>query len=229
LFLISGGFHIYYNWKPLIHYLSAKIESVLRFKRELVFSSIVFLWIVVSGIWSLPPLAYVTHLAEAVKNSWVTTPELEPPFGHAELVSLQTFCKKQQIPLDQAMQELRKAGFQVDSPKSTLKEIAKSKQTSGMGVYVVIKKLEPKLAVMSLGDKWTAEKVEETFAGKGLGKKTLGQIIKELELDPSTVYQKLNNLEIEANDEDRLKSIADKNNTTPIKLMTTILVNHKNG
>ena len=224
LFLISGGFHIYYNWKPLINYLSAKIESVLRFKWELVISSIVFLWIVISGIWSLPPLAYVTNLGEAVKNSWVTSPELEPPFGHAELVSLQTFCKKQQIPLDQAMQELRKAGFQVDSPKNTLKEIAASKQTSGMGVYVVIKKLEPKLAAMVPGEKWTAEKVEETFAGKGLGKKTLGQIIKELELDSSKIYQKLQNLDIEANDEARLKSLAEKNNTTPIKLMTTILV-----
>ena len=229
LFLISGGFHIYYNWKPLINYLSAKVEKVFRFKRELVISTIVFLWIVLSGIWSLPPLAYVTSLGEAVKNSWVTSPELEPPFGHAELVSLQTFCKKQQIPLDQAMQELRKAGFQVNSPKSTLKEIAKSKQTSGMGVYVVLKKLEPKLAEMIPGEKWTAENVEETFAGKGLGKKTLGQIIKELELDSTKVYQKLKNLEIEANDEDKIKSLADKNNTTPIKLMTKILVDHKNG
>ena len=224
LFLIACGFHIYYNWKPLIKYLSGKIENALRYKRELLISSIIFVWITVSGIWSLPPLVYVTDLGEVLKNSWVTSPELEPPFGHAEQVSLQTFCKKQRIPLDKAMLELRNAGFTVDSPKSTLVEIAESKQTSGMGVYEVIKKLETKPAAMKPGETWTAETVEETFAGTGLGNKTIRQLIKKMELDPSKVYQRLKTIDIEAKDEDRLKSLAEKNNTTPIKLMTTILV-----
>jgi hypothetical protein len=224
LFLVTGGFHIYYNWKPLMTYLSGKIESALRYKRELMVSSILFIWVALSGIWSLPPLVYVSDLGEAIKNSWVTSPELEPPFGHAELVSLQTFCKKQRIPLDRAMLELRSAGFTVDSPKSTLSEIAESKRTSGMGVYEVIKKLEAKPEAMKPGAKWTAEKVEETFSGTGLGNKTIGQIIKEMELDPDKVYQRLGHIDIKAKDDDRLKSLADKNSTTPIKLMTTILV-----
>jgi hypothetical protein len=224
LFLVTGGFHIYYNWAALIRYLSGKIESALRYKRELMVSSILFIWVALSGIWSLPPLVYVSDLGEAIKNSWVTSPELEPPFGHAELVSLQTFCKKQRIPLDRAMLELRSAGFTVDSPKSTLSEIAESKRTSGMGVYEVIKKLEAKPEAMKPGAKWTAEKVEETFSGTGLGNKTIGQIIKEMELDPDKVYQRLGHIDIKAKDDDRLKSLADKNSTTPIKLMTTILV-----
>jgi hypothetical protein len=178
----------------------------------------------VSGIWSLPPLVYVSDLGEAVKNSWVTSPELEPPFGHAELVSLQTFCRKQRIPLDQAMLELRSAGFTVDSPRSTLLQIAESKRTSGMGVYEVIKKLEAKSEAMKPGAVWTTEKVEETFSGTGLGNKTIGQIIKEMELNPDKVYRRLRGIDIEAKDDDRLKSLADKNNTTPIKLMTAILV-----
>jgi hypothetical protein len=224
LFFVTGGFHIYYNWKPLIKYLSGKIESALRYKRELILSSIIFIWVAVSGIWSLPPLVYVSDLGEVIKNSWVTSPELEPPFGHAELVSLQTFCKKQQIPLDQAMLKLRNAGFTIDSSKSTLSEIAESKRTSGMGVYEVIKKLEAKPEAMKPGATWTAEKVEETYSGTGLGNKTIGQIIKEMDLDPSKVYQRLNAINIEAKDEDRLKSLAERNNTTPIRLMTTILV-----
>jgi hypothetical protein len=205
-------------------YLSGKIESALRYKRELLISSIIFIWITVSGIWSLPPLVYVTDLGEAIKNSWVTSPELEPPFGHAELVSLRTFCKKQRIPLDQAMLELSDAGFTVGSPKSTLIEIAQSKRTSGMGVYEVIKKLETKPEAMKPGGAWTAETVEETFAGTGLGNKTISQIIKEMALNPDNVYQRLKAIGIEAGDDDRLRSLAEKNNTTPIKLMTTILV-----
>jgi hypothetical protein len=187
-------------------------------------SGIIFLWIAVSGIWSLPPLVYLSDLGEAIKNSWVTSPELEPPFGHAELVSLQTFCKKQRIPLDQAMLELRNAGFTVDSPRRTLIEIAESKRTSGMGVYAVIKKLEAKPEAIKPGATWTPETVEEKFSGTGLGNKTIGQIIKEMELNPGQVYQRLKAIDIEAKDMDRLKNLAVKNNTTPIKLMTTILV-----
>jgi hypothetical protein len=224
LFLVAGGFHIYYNWKPLIKYLSSKIETTLRYKRELVISSLVFFWIVVSGIWSLPPLAYVSDLGETIKNSWITSPELEPPFGHAELVSLKTFCKKQRIPLDQAIMELRKAGFNLDNPNSTLAEIANSKHTSGIGVYEVIKKLEAKPEAMKPGATWTVEKVEETFSGTGLGNKTIGQIIKDVGLDPNITYQRLKVINIEAKDGDKFKSVAEKHNTTPIKILTLILV-----
>jgi hypothetical protein len=38
------------------------------------------------------------------------------------------------------------------------------------------------------------------------------------------VYQQLKANGIDANADDRFKSLADKNNTTPIKLMTIILV-----
>jgi len=93
-----------------------------------------------------------------------------------------------------------------------------------MGVYEVIKKLEAKPEALKTGGTWTAETVEETFAGTGLGNKTIGQIIKEMELDPGKVYQRLKDIGIEAKDEDRLRSLAEENNTTPIQLMTTILV-----
>ncbi|MDX2447012.1 MAG: DUF4405 domain-containing protein [Desulfobacterales bacterium] len=224
LFLIAGGFHLYYNWKPLIKYLSGKIESALRYKRELLVSSFIFFWVVISGIWSLPPLVYVSDLGEAIKRSWVTSPELEPPFGHAELVSLQTFCKKQRIPLDQAMMELRKAGFEVETPKSTLTEIAESKHSSGMGVYAAIKKLETKPTAMKPDAVWTAGKVEEVFSGTGLGNKTIGQIIKDMHLDPKKVYQRLKAANIETKDDDTMKQVAKEHNTTPIKIMTVILI-----
>jgi hypothetical protein len=169
-------------------------------------------------------LGYVADLGESIKNSWVTSPELEPPFGHAELVSLKTFCVKQRIPLDQAMAELRKAGFKVDSPKSTLTEIADSKNTSGLGVYAVIKKLEAKPEPMKPGMVWTPDKIEETFAGTGLGQKKIGQIIKELGIDPQVAHKRLKQGGVQAGDEDKLKALADKHNTTPIKLLNIILL-----
>jgi len=224
LFLVAGGFHLYYNWKPLINYLSNKIETGLRYKRELMIASLIFLWILASGIWSLPPLAYMADLGEAIKSSWVTSPELEPPFGHAELVSLKTFCKKQGIPLDQAVAELREAGFKVNNPGNTLGDIADSKGTSGMEIYGVIKKLEVKPITMKSGSVWTPEMIEEAYAGTGVGRKSVGQIIRDHRLDPKTVYHRLKAGGIEAMDDDKIKDIADKHDSTPIKILTIILV-----
>ncbi len=224
LFLIAGGFHLYFNWRPLVKYLSGKIEATLRYKRELVISTLIFVWIVVSGIWSLPPLAYVSDLGETIKNAWITSPDLEPPFGHAELVSLKTFCKKQRIPLDQAMAELRAAGFTINNPKETLADIAAGKDTSGMGVYAVIKKLEAKPAALTSGAAWTPEKIEAHFAGTGLGRKTIGQIVADLGLDPETTRKRLESANITAGDDHKIKDLADTHDTTPIKLLTIILI-----
>jgi hypothetical protein len=224
LFLVAGGFHLYYNWKLLIRYLGGKIETGLRYKRELMISSLIFFWIVASGIWSIPPLIYVADLGEAVKNAWVTSPELEPPFGHAELVSLKTFCKKQGIPLDQAMAELRETGFKVDNPDKTIADIADSMRRSGLEVYKVIKKLEPKPNAMNAGLIWTPGTIEEAFAGTGVGRKSIGQIIKDHGLDPITVYRRLKLNGIEAKDDDKIKDLADKHGSTPVKVLTIILL-----
>ena len=223
LFLVAGGFHLYYNWKHLIGYLSSKITTGLRYKRELLISSLIFLWVIASGIWSLPPLIYVADLGEVIKRSWVTSPELEPPFGHAELVSLKTFSKKQGIPLDRAMAELRKAGFKVNNPGNTLDNIAESKGTSGMGVYAVIQKLEKNPKTVKPGSVWTPEMIEETFAGTGIGRKSIGQIINEHGLDPKAVYHRLKGGGIEAGDNDKIKALADRHDSTPIKILTIII------
>jgi len=224
LFLVAGGFHLYYNWKLLIKYLSAKIETGLRYKRELTISVLIFFWITASGVWGLPPLVYLADLSEAIKGAWVTSAELEPPFGHAERVSLKTFCKKQGIPLDQAMVELREAGFKVNNPDTTLGDIADSQGSSGMGVYAVIQKLEKNAKTMKSGTVWTPGMVEEAFAGTGVGRKSIAQIIEDHGLDPKTVYHRLKVGGIEAKDDDKIKTLADKHDSTPIKILTIMLV-----
>jgi hypothetical protein len=224
LFLVAGGFHLYYNWKPLIGYLSNKIETGLRSKRELLISSLIFLWIIASGIWYLPPLVYVADLGEAIKSAWVTSAELEPPFGHAERVSLKTFCKKQGIPLDKAMAELREAGFKVNNPDKTLSNIADSKGTSGMGIYAVIQKLEKNPKTVKPGSVWTPGMVEETFAGTGVGKNSIGQIIRAHGLEPEAVYHRLEEGGIEAKHDDKIRELAGKHDSTPIKILTIMLV-----
>jgi hypothetical protein len=44
-----------------------------------------------------------------------------------------------------------------------------------------------------------------------------------MELDPDKVYLRLKAVHIEAQKGDRFKSLAERNNTTPLRLMRTIL------
>jgi len=76
---------------------------------------------------------------------------------------------------------------------------------------------------MKPGAVWTPGMVEETFAGTGVGRKSIGQIIKDHGLDPKTVNHRLKKGGIVA-DDDKIKDLADKHDSTPIKILTIMLV-----
>jgi hypothetical protein len=92
-----------------------------------------------------------------------------------------------------------------------------------MGVYEVIQRLESKPKTMKSGPVWTPEMVEETFAGTGVGRHRIGQIIRAHGLGPKTVYHRLKEGGIEANDDDKIKELARKYDSTPIKILTIML------
>jgi ribosomal protein L39E len=93
--------------------------------------------------------------------------EYEPPFGHAEELSLKSFTKKMNIDLNKALSELKDKGITVESEKDSLAKIAKENRTSPMHLYVMIKKFESKKETATK-DLYTAEMIEEQFSGTGL-------------------------------------------------------------
>jgi hypothetical protein len=224
LFIISGIFHIYYNWKPLVNYLSSKAAAGFKYKKELGISGVIFLWMLVSGISSLPPLSYVLDWSEQIKDAWIVSEDYEPPFGHAEQVSLQNFIKKQNIPAEKALDALNRAGIKAEDLTKSVGAIAAENGVSPMKFYMTIKALEPKMETPKQGALWTPELVEKTFAGKGLGKKTLDQIAQQLKLDLAKVQTKLSAAGIKMESKDKFKDIATKNKITPLDLMKKILL-----
>jgi len=76
---------------------------------------------------------------------------------------------------------------------------------------------------MKPGAVWTPAKIEETFAGTGVGRKTIEEIIKVHGVDHKTVRQRLEEEGIEAKNEDKIKEIADRHESTPIRILTIIL------
>lgn len=222
LFVIVGSFHIYYNWRALMNYLFRKAAIAASFKRELALSVLIFCFVLISGMFQIPPLKYIIDLNEYIKNLWVKNKEYEPPFGHAEQLSLRVFAKKMKIDLNLAMQELKNQGIVVEKDTDSLQTIARRNKTSPMNIYKIIKKFEEK--EIQTGIVYTPELVDEKFAGIGVGRKTLAQICEENNIDLTLAMKRLSEKGIRAKESETFREIADRHNTVPIEILKMILI-----
>lgn len=224
LWVVAGAFHIYFNWKVLKAYIYGKARGGRRQKRELVLASIITLVVVVSSLYQLPPIRYITDLSGYLKDSWVSSPEYEPPFGHAELTSLKVFCKRMNIPPAEAVPALEAEGIRIEGTGETLEEIARKNNTTPMSLYMIVKPLEAKVDLSESGNRMTADEIEEKFAGTGVGRKKYLDLLNELKLDPSKTKALLAGKQIEIKDDETMKAAAERYGVNPIDLVKAILV-----
>ncbi len=226
MFVAAGIFHIYYNWKVFINYIKDKVAGGLKLKKELFIASLLSIFVVIGAIYYIPPLKYFLDLNEYIKNAWVTNKEYEPPFGHAELLSLKTFCKKMKIDLNMAVSELKAKNIEIKSVNDSLEKIGKENNISPMHIYSIIKKFQVKSKEISSISKhsWTAEEIEEKFAGTGLGRKSLIEICKEVSIDINLAQKRLKDKGIKVKADETMREIASRYNTSPMDVLKMILL-----
>jgi hypothetical protein len=154
LFLVAGIWHTWYNWTPLMQYLKGIPGRMTASLRDLAVAFLITVFFTVGAVTKTPPLNYILNFNNWVKESWVKTPADDPPFGHAELLSLKGFCKKMYIDTGEALRELRQAGMSVSDENMTVEQIALANKMTPAKVYQVIKKLErpdvPSIAVATV-------------------------------------------------------------------------------
>ena len=223
LFLVAGAVHVYLNWKPLTRYFMGRVKGSFRLTKEVGVAGLVALLVVLSAIYSIPPLSYIPDLGESAKNSWVSR-EYEPPFGRAELLSFKSFCRKQDIPLQNAIAELGINGILVRDPETTLAEAAKSNGTSPLRLYMIVKQLEGKAVPRVEATILTPEAVEEKFAGSGIGRKTFSEITRSMNLDVATVRNRMAFTNLEVKDDESLKQAAERLGVQPIELLKAVMI-----
>jgi hypothetical protein len=227
LFLGAGIAHLYFNWRPLMSYLKNRARTRFALRAELGAASALSLLLIASGIWHVPPLSYVLDANAAVKEAWVGSPDDEPPFGHAELLSLKVFCKKTHIPLGAAMTALEAAGVREAGAGKALVDIARANDLSPRDLYLIIEHLQvpPAAAPPAEDVGMTAEYVEETFAGSGIGRKTLADIAGQLDLEVATLQARLGAKGLAFVPEESVKQIASRNDiVAPVEVLKAALV-----
>ena len=69
----------------------------------------------------------------------------EPPYGHAELSSLQTFSNKMELDLSQSIERLNNSGISFENSGQTLKEMASLNYVSPNDIYLAISPLDERI------------------------------------------------------------------------------------
>jgi len=66
LFIIANGFHLYFNWKPFLSYLSDKRKQFFRIKRELLSAIFITAGIFYLVLLNAQPFKTVTEFGESI-------------------------------------------------------------------------------------------------------------------------------------------------------------------
>jgi LysM repeat protein len=205
--LIIVFFHLYYNWKMFLNFIWSKVKKAVNLRWELITATLVSLLIFLGTLWNIPPFSSTMELGEYFKASWEES-KTDTPIAHAELLSLQEFAKKINVPMDQIQNSLKAAGYRVKDPGQTLGEIAEENGIPPSKLYEAIK-------AGGGGSGGVKPVVPETIKGSGLGRKTLNAISIEKGIPLDTMIKKLKQKGIDAKPNDSLKNVASKYGKTP--------------
>jgi len=225
LFLVFGVIHLVpYNWPTFKAYLAARRRGRLDFRRprrELVAGLVVTLLLAAGSIAAVPPFSHLFALNAWVKEAWVAGPEYQPPFGHAEELSLAGFAKRMNMDVEAAAAALADRGVAFAGPQESLGAIAKANGMSAMDLYMLIKPFERPSAAPTAGH--TVETVETMFEGKGIGRRTVADMAAEAGLDAAVAAARLERAGIAAAGR-TLRELADAHGMTPTDVLKIMLV-----
>jgi len=217
LFIVTGVLHLYFNWKPFKQYLADRVTGHLAMKREVFVASGLMVVVFLLAVFNLPPASWIIELNGWVKAAWVGSPELEPPFGHAEEVSLAALARRMDLDLPQALEALRAGNVRFDSGRDSLEKIARENGTTPMALYGLIRgagqPAEPG------GEALAPEAIEAKYAGTGLGRKRLDEVCRSVGIDPARGLERLAAEGIPAEGGETAREVADRHGLSPMDLL----------
>jgi hypothetical protein len=224
IFIVMGIIHIFYNWKPLKKYMVERAKGHMHLRKELVLATVISVSVLIGSIANLPPVSWLFDLNATIKQAWLSSPDFEPPYGHAEETSLAGFSRRMGMDINKITEELKSAGFKLTTPRDSLKTIAIANGTNALGVYRVIKKFERAPIENASRIVFTVELVEEKFSGTGLGQKTIGQICSQIKFPLTKARDRLSKKNVKWQDDEKMKDIAERYEVGAIDILKAILV-----
>jgi len=207
LFVVATILHLYYNWKPLLSYMKNQAKKLIIFTKEMIFATAITLIFIIGTVYEVAPFSSFLHFGEDIKESWEKD-YVTAPYSHAELSSLESFCKKLKFDLEQSKVVLSKNNITFEVSQS-LAQIAKVNAISPQFIYQLLKKN-------------FAKEGEKSVELSGLGKKKIKDVAQTLGLSSEEFIAKLKSVGIEAHANDKFKEAVEKYDKSPLDVMTQL-------
>lgn len=213
LFVVMGGVHIYFNWRPITAYIKNKAKKFTIFTKSFNIALLLSLYVTIGTLYSLPPMNYILELG----GYFTTTANEkygEPPYGHAELSSLKMFCSRMNIELAQAIGLLKKAGVTIKGAEQPIGDISKNSNLTPQQLYNIIKNAE----IVQEGE---SSKFPES-PSPGFGQKTIKDICQAYKLPMSKILTGLKEAGFTVQPDDTIKNISSNNGSNPMEIYEII-------
>lgn len=126
LFLAFAISHVFsMNWKILFSYFTRKTKKGLRRKKELISSSIVIIIFIAGTLLNFQPFKVVMDLGNGASGLWGKNIDY-PPVAHAEEMTVEEIATVLlNIPSEEFVLRIEKAGFTIENPEQKLEEVCK--------------------------------------------------------------------------------------------------------
>lgn len=222
VFVLAGLMHLVMNRKPFFNYLHTRFHGHEMPRAEGVVAVVAVVALVWGTLANVPPISFLLDLNERAKLMWSTGVDAEPPFGHAEEVSLANLASRDRFDAAAALGALEAEGLEVAmGAETTLRQIAEDNGRSPAEVYRVIRTAR---AATAPAAGWTPAAVESRFAGGGMGRLTVAQLAAEAGIGLDEAQARLAALGLPTAAETRLRQVADALGLETLELAKAVLV-----
>jgi hypothetical protein len=208
LFLVLIVWHIYFNWKPIKHYLKVKKEWKV-FTKEFNAALVLVVLFVAGTITMTFPLSFLVNIGNGIKavNS---LSDANPPFAYAEYATLEDFAILTHIDPQTAQKRLKAKGYRDVSLRKTLREIARRNGTS------------PRELFLTLRDR-TTQYLLPSALPVGMARKSLQRLEEEYVIDLEAFIRHLKHYGITATRTMTFKRLAKTNGLHPAELYNMLI------
>lgn len=200
LFILVSVVHIYLNWRSIVSYLKNRLKKVVVITPSFLIALVINLFVLVGTYYNIEPMKSVIVFGNSISKNW-SKKYPPPPFGHAELSSLKTVCRRMELDLDRSVTLLKKHNIKFQSTSETLKEIAARNNTSPDKIYDIIKPLEKESAAQN--------------SPKGVGRMSLKELSNRYSIDLDRAVKRLSARGFNVNKNMMLKEIAEQKGMSP--------------
>ena len=211
LFLIAGALHIYLNWKAILAYLKTRAKQLRIFTRDFNIATALTALVLLGTYYELPPFRTVIAASNAIKDAGARKYG-EPPYGHAELSSLETFAARMGWSLDESLERLNQKGFAVNDVRLTLQDVAVRYSVTPQQVFLAMQPSDKALSQAGLPE----------LPPPGIGRRTLADIGQAYQIDIPGLLRALETQKISAKADLTLKEIAELHQMQPQDLYAMI-------